>query len=584
METRNFFLLQGRCKSSQSQMSELEKQVPLVPGVLSFAIGDPQRLLMKHCSSNPTKPAVISARSKTLSSKFATSGPPDLAAVYKFCRFMSSQLRRFSPIVYCIEPSIPAFSNSAFLLGSYLVLCHGFSPADAVQSLSRSDLPLVAFRQDAKGQLHGRVTLLDCLCALERASALGWFSPRSFDVERYERIADPQYGCIAEISPRLLTLRLPLGNVATVTVDNQMQLLRILGATCVAHIVARDGQADAAAAIAAAAGIAGLRYVALRCLANAEMRGQRPETTFAEQLISACVDEDRVAVLCPAVFSDGAGPSAALLAAWLAHCDGLPAGAAAAWIRIVCREPIAASRISLLKHCVMWEDVSPGRSSWHMAPSLATAHRLITAGCTKPARSFLSSDGGGGASKHMCYRPSEHSPRRSLSPAVADPVCSPAGQRLPEKGAQKLVTWRGRRGGLPTLHDSLDTATGAATPLASGKLQWPSHAGGSAGRAQLRSGSVRPWSGNSGGKDWDLPPAAPPSLRSTPSSPPTSPAETAPCTPPTVPVVTSRRCRRRALRLSAACNRLPLWLATVAGGGANGRQRGLQEGGPAGGL
>ena len=352
METRNFFLLQGRCKSSQSQMSELEKQVPLVPGVLSFAIGDPQRLLMKHCSSNPTKPAVISARSKTLSSKFATSGPPDLAAVYKFCRFMSSQLRRFSPIVYCIEPSIPAFSNSAFLLGSYLVLCHGFSPADAVQSLSRSDLPLVAFRQDAKGQLHGRVTLLDCLNTLERASALGWFSPRSFDVERYERIADPQYGGIAEISPRLLTLRLPLGNVATVTVDNQMQLLRILGATCVAHIVARDGQADAAAAIAAAAGIAGLRYVALRCLANAEMRCQGPETTFADQLISACVDEDRVAVLCPAVFSDGAGPSAALLAAWLAHCDGLPAGAAAAWIRIVCREPIAVSAAINPKHCL----------------------------------------------------------------------------------------------------------------------------------------------------------------------------------------------------------------------------------------
>ena len=362
MENRNLFLLQGHFRSSDRPKCFWGRPVDLIPGRLAFAIGDPEKLASRNMksSSHLFHHLFVTSDLHKESKPFATDPElPNLGLIFRFCRFLSLRMRRLplGTIVYCIDRGGEAFSNAAFLLGSYLILNCGISAPEAAQLLASAGLPLVTFPVATDGSPQHRITLRDCFTALERASSLGWFSPRFFDSECYERISDPFLGAVSEISPRLLafeatrtTFPISVGHsdrakppekdcasryLAGSWTNNHTRLLHLLGTTCIVRTssgIQHQFENEEKAAMS------GFNYFAIPpssrdCGSNSPALGSGPRfRELVEHFLSGCAEEHRVAMC----FSSGdAALPAALLASWLIRRDDFSAGAAIAWLRIV---------------------------------------------------------------------------------------------------------------------------------------------------------------------------------------------------------------------------------------------------------
>eukprot|EP00746_Dinoflagellata_sp_MGD_P166412 gnl/MRDRNA2_/MRDRNA2_96267_c0_seq1.p1 gnl/MRDRNA2_/MRDRNA2_96267_c0~~gnl/MRDRNA2_/MRDRNA2_96267_c0_seq1.p1 ORF type:complete len:599 (-),score=64.85 gnl/MRDRNA2_/MRDRNA2_96267_c0_seq1:280-2076(-) len=118
-------------------------------------------------------------------------GPLNLSMTYRYCRLLDATLKdpiRADKIIlhYCSkDPEKQA--NAAFLIGAYRVVVQGKSAEEAYAPFQRMDRTFLPFR-DASCDLQCDfpLTVLDCLCGLEKSVKLGWFNWQTFDIHRYD--------------------------------------------------------------------------------------------------------------------------------------------------------------------------------------------------------------------------------------------------------------------------------------------------------------------------------------------------------------------------------------------------------------
>ena len=106
-------------------------------------------------------------------------GPMNAATIVVFIERVNGYMKRYAEkkLLYCAEHGSRNFTNAAFLLGSYCILCRNETP-DQVWDRLR-DLPDGSFEfyRDATFIMPVTFTLSlkDCWSGLARAKTLGWF-------------------------------------------------------------------------------------------------------------------------------------------------------------------------------------------------------------------------------------------------------------------------------------------------------------------------------------------------------------------------------------------------------------------------
>jgi cell division cycle 14 len=117
-------------------------------------------------------------------------GPLNLGMVYRYCRTVSAKLNDpaladHTLIHYCSR-DFSKRSNAAFLVAAYLVIVRDQSAAVASRKFSAIHPALTPYRDASAGPCSFQLSLFDCLCGLEKAIKLGWFSMKTFDLQSYE--------------------------------------------------------------------------------------------------------------------------------------------------------------------------------------------------------------------------------------------------------------------------------------------------------------------------------------------------------------------------------------------------------------
>jgi len=139
-------------------------------------------------------------------------GPVNLSIVYHFCNLLKEKLAdpRIAKrqLAYYCSADDAEFTNTAFLLGAYLVLVEEQTP-EQVASLF-AGLPAIMPFRDAtfSGKIYP-ISLLDCFRGLRKATEMGWFSLESFRIQEYEFLDCPFNGDIHQPCPRFLAFRGP---------------------------------------------------------------------------------------------------------------------------------------------------------------------------------------------------------------------------------------------------------------------------------------------------------------------------------------------------------------------------------------
>ena len=170
---------------------ELNNIFELIPDTLAVSCGELDEIEFQCSNSqNQIKQNFIRADYQSRFISFSSDyGPVNLAVVYRFCAFISSKLDQLdAKLVYCIEEKPEIISNAAFLLGAFLMLHRGASPAEAAHSFDSSGLPTIHFRDTGHGPAVHHISLAESLSGLARAASLGCYDPRSFRLSNYEEL------------------------------------------------------------------------------------------------------------------------------------------------------------------------------------------------------------------------------------------------------------------------------------------------------------------------------------------------------------------------------------------------------------
>eukprot|EP00283_Hemiselmis_rufescens_P004227 CAMPEP_0173425858 /NCGR_PEP_ID=MMETSP1357-20121228/5465_1 /TAXON_ID=77926 /ORGANISM="Hemiselmis rufescens, Strain PCC563" /LENGTH=300 /DNA_ID=CAMNT_0014389389 /DNA_START=26 /DNA_END=928 /DNA_ORIENTATION=+ len=114
-------------------------------------------------------------------------------------------------MVYYVDDDPAIRTNAAFLLGAYMMVCHGMSAHEAYTPFEcLRPYPLMGFR-DATYCDPPTFTLdvLDCLMGLEKAMEVGWFDIAEFSLDEYEFWDHPLNGDLHKVSPKFIAFKGP---------------------------------------------------------------------------------------------------------------------------------------------------------------------------------------------------------------------------------------------------------------------------------------------------------------------------------------------------------------------------------------
>eukprot|EP00287_Rhodomonas_sp_CCMP768_P026850 CAMPEP_0202833490 /NCGR_PEP_ID=MMETSP1389-20130828/25953_1 /ASSEMBLY_ACC=CAM_ASM_000865 /TAXON_ID=302021 /ORGANISM="Rhodomonas sp., Strain CCMP768" /LENGTH=186 /DNA_ID=CAMNT_0049508173 /DNA_START=13 /DNA_END=571 /DNA_ORIENTATION=- len=139
-------------------------------------------------------------------------GPVNLAAVIRFCYFMREKMvdpRLASrPLVYYCDADTAFATNTAFLLGAYLVLVEKWTPEQAAEPFDAiQPSPFRMFRDATYVPSTYDLCLVDCFRGLQRAVEAGWLDYERFDVEQYEMLDDPETADVHVVCPKFVAFR-----------------------------------------------------------------------------------------------------------------------------------------------------------------------------------------------------------------------------------------------------------------------------------------------------------------------------------------------------------------------------------------
>jgi cell division cycle 14 len=142
-------------------------------------------------------------------------GPVNLATVYSFCTMMEEKMadERLSRRMLCYyaEKDIRLRTNAAFLLGAFLIMTQGISPAEAAERLEAVGRNAYLPFRDAThvNPPCFTLTLLNCLQGLQRAVSQEWFHLATFDVHWYKNLDNPSNFDMHQICPKFVAFRGP---------------------------------------------------------------------------------------------------------------------------------------------------------------------------------------------------------------------------------------------------------------------------------------------------------------------------------------------------------------------------------------
>eukprot|EP00753_Platysulcus_tardus_P015968 PLAT5355.3.p1 GENE.PLAT5355.3~~PLAT5355.3.p1 ORF type:complete len:574 (+),score=129.87 PLAT5355.3:39-1724(+) len=136
---------------------------------------------------------------------FADFGPLNLSQLTRFCRLVDSKMEdaslRGKLLLFCVPDDPHKRTNGALLVAAYALLYQGMSVEDVFRPFAAARPPLLGFRDAAFGVCPHPVSVLDCLRSLVRARAVGFYDPRTFDVEAYDEAEALQNGDMNWIVP-----------------------------------------------------------------------------------------------------------------------------------------------------------------------------------------------------------------------------------------------------------------------------------------------------------------------------------------------------------------------------------------------
>jgi cell division cycle 14 len=155
-------------------------------------------------------------------------GPINLASVYRFCMILDKEIEDWpnKNVVLSSLPDRPSLTNSAFLLGAYMVMRLDRDPTEVEAAFAPIQPWLLSYRDVSPGQQNFALHLRDCWDGLARAKALHWvrfataaecgdddsapLPPGAFDLHEYEHFDSPLNADLHEVVPgKFLAMRGP---------------------------------------------------------------------------------------------------------------------------------------------------------------------------------------------------------------------------------------------------------------------------------------------------------------------------------------------------------------------------------------
>ena len=269
-------------------------------------------------------------------------GPLNLSSIIEFIRALDQEIANHpdAMIVFCIDEGRRMLTNAVCLLGSYMILKLGFSPATVMASFHWLDPShLTPYRDATFLKADFDLLLDDCFCALFRSQTHGWvrYAARGYmwgsvDVDEYRHYDQPANGDVHQLIPgKLIALQSPkdLDGAAfcdgpdgsrTFSPAYMADLLLDLGAATLVRL----NQAQYNTGPVEARGI---RVVDLPCPDG----GRPPDAVIAAFIRTVDAAPGAVAVHC----ATGRDQTATLAALYLMRAHGVTAREAMGWLRIV---------------------------------------------------------------------------------------------------------------------------------------------------------------------------------------------------------------------------------------------------------
>eukprot|EP00746_Dinoflagellata_sp_MGD_P147124 gnl/MRDRNA2_/MRDRNA2_79506_c0_seq1.p1 gnl/MRDRNA2_/MRDRNA2_79506_c0~~gnl/MRDRNA2_/MRDRNA2_79506_c0_seq1.p1 ORF type:complete len:485 (+),score=79.40 gnl/MRDRNA2_/MRDRNA2_79506_c0_seq1:84-1538(+) len=239
---------------------ELQDSVEIIPGRLYWVARDVSGL--QHVRVRSYKEERIGTRKELHNFSIDNAlvyepfhkdfGPLNLSMTCRYCRLLDSKLKdpRFVDkiIVHYCSKDLQKKANAAYLIGAYRVAVQGVSAEEAYAPFQEMEPPFLPFR-DASCNIHCDfpLTILDCLCGLEKSIKLGWFNWQSFDCASYDLYEKVENGDMNWIVPgKFLAFASPYSQKTddkgfpTMTPEDYVPILRKQGISLVIRLSRMD--------------------------------------------------------------------------------------------------------------------------------------------------------------------------------------------------------------------------------------------------------------------------------------------------------------------------------------------------------
>eukprot|EP00290_Baffinella_frigidus_P029308 CAMPEP_0180233886 /NCGR_PEP_ID=MMETSP0987-20121128/28330_1 /TAXON_ID=697907 /ORGANISM="non described non described, Strain CCMP2293" /LENGTH=349 /DNA_ID=CAMNT_0022199765 /DNA_START=143 /DNA_END=1189 /DNA_ORIENTATION=+ len=190
---------------------EVGRNYPIIPGVLAFAVHPSREYTALQIERNPDLFFNSSMEPESYRNYCSDFGPVDLGLVVQFCRQLRTLLHdprlRGRPVIYYSQLDEAFCTNTAFLLGAYLVLVERWSPEAAAAPLERIEpSPFKMFRDATDLPSDFDLSIRDCLRGLAKAAGAGFFDLESFDCDCFS--AQDECG-MSVVCPKFIAFKGP---------------------------------------------------------------------------------------------------------------------------------------------------------------------------------------------------------------------------------------------------------------------------------------------------------------------------------------------------------------------------------------
>ncbi|XP_012279035.1 dual specificity protein phosphatase CDC14A [Orussus abietinus] len=134
-------------------------------------------------------------------------GPLNLACLYKYCCQVNEKLRssanKHKQVLHYTSLDQKKRTNAAYLIASYAILYLKKTPKEAIRPLIVGNTqPFLPFQDASIGISGYTIRLLDCLNAIHKAAAFGFFNFEDFDLAEYEKYEQMKNGDLNWMVPQ----------------------------------------------------------------------------------------------------------------------------------------------------------------------------------------------------------------------------------------------------------------------------------------------------------------------------------------------------------------------------------------------